>query len=150
MSLDVYLKGENPVARVEGPQIFVREDGQTKRISRQEWDRRFPGQEPIILETDEPGPNVYEANITHNLNKMAEKAGIYEHLWRPDELGLKRASELVDPLTQGLERLRANPEQFKAFNPPNGWGTYEGLVKFVEEYLLACKKFPAAEVIVCR
>jgi hypothetical protein len=29
---------------------------------------------------------VYNANITHNLGKMAEKAGLYETLWRPYRL----------------------------------------------------------------
>ena len=29
---------------------------------------------------------VYCANITHNLNVMAGKAGIYEALWRPYKL----------------------------------------------------------------
>lgn len=28
---------------------------------------------------------LFEANITHNLNKMAKEVGIYEYLWRPDE-----------------------------------------------------------------
>jgi hypothetical protein len=37
---------------------------------------------------------VYDANITHNLGAMAKAAGIYMHLWRPDEIGIKTASEL--------------------------------------------------------
>lgn len=93
-------------------------------------------------------PYVYTADITHNLGKMAGEAGIYKHLWCPEEIGVTRASELIDPLTHGLERLRAEPERFKAFNPQNGWGTYEGLVRFTEDYLLACKAFPTAEVSV--
>lgn len=95
-------------------------------------------------------PLVYEDNITHNLAKMAGEAGINEHLWRPDELGLKLASELIGPLTDGLERLRAETERFKAFNPENGWGAYEDLVKFVAEYLLASREFPTANVGVWR
>lgn len=27
---------------------------------------------------------IFSANITHNLNAMAEAAGIYKHLWRPE------------------------------------------------------------------
>ena len=33
----------------------------------------------------------YSANITHNLGKMAEEAGIYKHLWRPEEIGITKA-----------------------------------------------------------
>jgi hypothetical protein len=93
---------------------------------------------------------VYEANITHNLNTMATEAGIYQHLWRPDELGITQAAELIHPLTVGLQLLISNPKRFKKFNPPNGWGDYEGLCEFVHKYLQACKDYPDAEVRVSR
>lgn len=93
---------------------------------------------------------VYDANITHNLNAMASNAGIYKHLWRPEELGITEAAELLKPLEEGLERLKANPDHFKQFNPPNGWGDYEGLVNFVEEYIEAIKAHPRARVSVWR
>lgn len=94
--------------------------------------------------------SVYENNMTHNLNKMADAAGIYEALWRPGEIGITKASQLIEPLTAGLERLRADPEKFKAYNPSNGWGTYEGLVDFVTSYLAACKEYPDADVTASR
>ncbi len=34
---------------------------------------------------------VYISNVTHNLNKMAGEAGIYEALWRPEEIGITHA-----------------------------------------------------------
>jgi hypothetical protein len=93
---------------------------------------------------------VYTANITHNLAKMAGEAGLYECMWRPDEFGLTIASQLVTPLKRGLALLLSDPERFKAFNPPNGWGCYEGLVDFVERYLAACERYPTAAVRVWR
>jgi len=93
---------------------------------------------------------VYSSNITHNLNKMAEAAGIYEHLWRPEERGISRAKELIEPLTKGLNLLKSNPEQFKKYDSPNGWGLYEHFVPFVERYLEACVSFPSAKVRVWR
>jgi hypothetical protein len=77
---------------------------------------------------------VYDANITHNLGRMAEEAGIYKHLWRPEELGITTASELIEPLTAGLALLKADPVRFEAFNSRNGWGMYEHFVPFVERY----------------
>jgi hypothetical protein len=65
---------------------------------------------------------VYEANITHNLNKMAVEAGIYECLWRPDDIGITKAEQLIEPLTKGLALLKSDPRRFEAFNSPNGWG----------------------------
>lgn len=89
---------------------------------------------------------VYSANITHNLNAMAEAAGIYQHLWRPEEIGITNAAQLIEPLERGLAALRADPAKFQAFNAKNGWGLYEHLVAFVEEYIAACRDNPDAEV----
>jgi hypothetical protein len=38
---------------------------------------------------------VYSDNITHNLGEMADAAGIYKALWRPEEIGITKAAELV-------------------------------------------------------
>lgn len=93
---------------------------------------------------------VWERNMTHNLNKMAEAAGVYQHLWRPDEIGITKAAELIEPLSAGLAKLRADPDHYRAFNPENGWGSYAGLVEFVAQYLGACKADPDAEISVSR
>jgi hypothetical protein len=93
---------------------------------------------------------IFEANITHNLNTMAERAGIYHHLWRPDEIGITKAEQLIGPLTNGLNKLKGDPEHFKRYDSPNGWGTYENLVRFVEKYLAACMDAPDADIEVSR
>lgn len=92
----------------------------------------------------------YDANITHNLGRMAREAGIYEPLWRPDEVGITHARQLIEPLRAGLVRLKANPEHYKQFNPPNGWGSYDRFVPWIEEYLAACESCPDATVSVSR
>lgn len=93
---------------------------------------------------------IYSANITHNLGAMAKAAGIYEHLWLPDEVNIKVASELIAPLTKGLELLKSDPDKFKKFDAENGWGLYIHFVPFVENYLNACIEFPDAEIRVSR
>jgi hypothetical protein len=151
MSLDVslYLKGVQNLPANE-PAIFIRENGQTKQISRAEWDERYPNREPVIVELPSDDSEVFDYNITHNLNKMADEAGIYQHLWRPEELSITKASELIEPLTTGLALLESDPTRFKTFNPENGWGDYEGLVEFVRSYLMACRQYPEAEIYVSR
>jgi hypothetical protein len=152
MSLDVYLTADvPPTAPTDGSGIFVRRNGQTVEMSRAEWDRAFPGQEPVVLTAEaDVDRGVYSANITHNLGKMADAAGIYKHLWRPEEIGIKTANELIEPLAAGVARLRADPAKFEQFNASNGWGLYEHFVPFVEEYLRACKQYPNALVSVSR
>lgn len=93
---------------------------------------------------------IYEDNITHNLNTMAENAGIYMHLWRPEEIGITTAGQLIDPLEAGLCRLLEDPDHFKQFDASNGWGKYKHLVAFVSGYLVACKENPDATVYVSR
>jgi hypothetical protein len=93
---------------------------------------------------------VYEANITHNLALMADASGIYKHLWRPDEIGVRKAGELIAPLRAGLALLKSDPRRFKQYNSKNGWGLYEHFVPFVENYLAACEENPDADVEVSR
>ena len=93
---------------------------------------------------------VYEDNITHNLGKMAEEAGIYKILWRPEEIGAKKAINIIVSLQIGLETLKTDPKRFKQFNAEDGWGKYENFVSFVEKYLVACKENPEAIIEVSR
>jgi len=48
----------------------------------------------VYLEVTKP-TTIFEANITHNLNRMAQAAGIYEALWCPDEIGITKAAQLI-------------------------------------------------------
>lgn len=153
MSLDVYLTIEGEKQEPQPERIFIREDGSIREISREEWNQRFPDREPAVVPADPGGEDdaeVFHANITHNLTKMAREAGIYEQLWRPDEIGITRAEQLITPLVIGLAELNTFPGKFIPLNPSNGWGSYEGLVKFVSDYLNACMKFPKANVRVGR
>lgn len=152
MSLDVYLTAEHMIEAQHEPEsaIYIREDGRTRRISREEWNERFPGREPVVVCAPKETNVVYSANITHNLNTMADRAGIYLHLWRPEEIGISKARQLIKPLRAGLTRLSANEEFYRKFEPENGWGTYSTLVSFVQEYLDACVKYSDASVSVSR
>ena len=96
------------------------------------------------------GGEVYSSNITHNLNRMAEEAGIYKHLWRPEEIGITKAEQLIQPLSDALKEMQADPERFRKFDASNGWGTYPAFMRFVSEYLDACKQNPAAIVSASR
>lgn len=152
MSLDVYLEVDEAIviSKSEG-KIFIRENGKTKEISIEEWQKQNPGREPIILKSKESETNqVYHSNITHNLNTMADACGVYDIVWRPDENGLRYAEQLIEPLETGIANLKSTPMHFKQFNPDNGWGDYDGLVKFLEDYLAACRKYPKAKIRACR
>ena len=150
MSLDVMLINDVNIKKNTSG-IFIREKGQTVEISIEEWNKRRPNIEPVRMpEEDYETKQVYSANITHNLNKMADEAGIYEHLWCPEEIEITVAIQLIEPLSMGLQLLISEPDRFKVLNPDNGWGAYDGLVKFVENYLIACIKYPDSKIEVNR
>ena len=80
----------------------------------------------LYIEVDTGGDKLktvelFDANITHNLGKMAKEAEIYYHLWRPDEIGMKSAGEIVEPLEKGLALMKSDPKRFEKFNASNGW-----------------------------
>jgi len=100
--------------------------------------------------------SVYSDNITHNLGKMAGEVKLsngltlYDVLWRPDEHSLKFAKDISELLDEGWNILLSDPKHFMTFNPDNGWGSYEGLEKFVYKYRNACWDNPDAELSISR
>jgi hypothetical protein len=100
--------------------------------------------------------SVYSGNITHNLNSMAAAVvlsnglTLYQILWRPEEHGLKFARDISDLLDEGWNILLSDPEKYKKYDPPNGWGSYDGLCNFVYRYRNACWDNPDAELRVSR
>jgi hypothetical protein len=150
MSLDLYLHGEpRPIEGATG--IFIRIGGERFEITRAEWDRRHPGREPVTYISDKTETTVvWHRNMTHNLNNMAMEAGLYEALWRPDEVGATHAGMLVGKLEVGLDKLVSAPDKFKSFNPDNGWGNYDQLVDFTRSFLEACRQHPETTVYACR
>lgn len=93
---------------------------------------------------------VYDGNITHNLTTMAEEAQLYGPVWRPEENGITHAKDLTPLLEKGIAELESNPAYYQRFNAGNNWGTYYGFLRFLREYLAACKQWPAALVYASR
>jgi len=96
----------------------------------------------------EENEDVFDCNITHNLCKMAKEAGIYTKLWHPEEEGITKAQEWINPLIMALADMRDRPDHFKKFDAPNGWGTYDDFVPWLQELLDACQAHPDAFIYV--
>lgn len=140
MSLDVYLTYPQEPTRIDRAKILLRDNG-------------FDDVAQLIecyINDDEKREGAYSSNITHNLGRMANEAGIYEHLWRPEEIGITKARQLIEPLREGLRLLQSDRTRFEAFNASNGWGLYEHFVPWVASYLAACEENPDADVHVSR
>jgi hypothetical protein len=99
---------------------------------------------------------VYTANITHNLGAMASEVKLsngltlYDVLWRPDEHSLVYARDIADLLDEGWNILLCDPDHFMTFDPPNKWGSYDGLQNFVYKYRNACWDNPDSTLSISR
>lgn len=51
--------------------------------------------------------------------------------------------EAAGPLSEAVERLKADPEKYRAMNPKNGWGDYESATRFLEHVARACVQLPS-------
>ena len=104
----------------------------------------------ICLECNCCKSELYETNITHNLNKMAHEVDLYYCLWRPEEKNIKKAVQLIKPLKKGIELMKNNPGKYKKYDATNGWGTYDQFLPWLEELLKACEMYPDARIRVSR
>ncbi len=153
----------SPLRPMTGRPVLGRQDVEFSLealAERREWDalngRAFQKTEGgmsydiWVGHSDEPG------NITYNVDAMfalalgEPEAGVRNgadvvfHLKSP---ALKRfvdrpASEAIEPLRAAVARMEADPEAYRALNPPNGWGDYEGALDYLRRFLEACEEKP--------
>lgn len=103
----------------------------------------------IILRTAE-GDSVYEANITHNLTTMADALGMYQAIWRPEEIGIERAGQVIPYLEKGISEMAIYREKYMQYEAENGWGTYAVFLPWLQDYLHACRKYPLSSIEISR
>lgn len=84
MSLDVSLISKTPITK-KRTGVFIRENGKNKELTVEEVIEKFPN--AVVEENEFETECVFDANITHNLNKMAD-ANYYltqARMYRPFE-----------------------------------------------------------------
>jgi len=89
----------------------------------------------------------YDFNITHNVTPMWGEAGVFDALY---ESNGDTAEKYLDVLYKGYVDMLNCPEIYKALNPANGWGTYEGALEFLRKWIEECERHPKAKIHVCR
>lgn len=94
--------------------------------------------------------DVFDYNITHNLSRMALECMLYYPIWRPEEIEIETAKELIPFLEKGLILLKTKRQELVDLEPCNGWGKYQSLVDLVVLYIEACKNNPESKVKVWR
>lgn len=96
------------------------------------------------------GHRLGDWNLTYNLTPMLKAAGFpgwSEVVSERRSDGLLPTGANTVPIFEAvLAELRANPEKYRAMNPPNGWGTYEGAVEVFADYIEKVGPHPDATV----
>lgn len=96
-------------------------------------------------------------NYTHNCNKMMstvleengtklESHWLIGHMGKSwfDALNGKTAPEGSALLRTIIEGMEDDPERFKAMEPPNGWGSYAGVLQILRQMLARSNSYPSA------
>lgn len=75
-------------------------------------------------------------NYTYNVSPMYEKA-MGMTLSDFNNMATKQAIQILE---KGISEMIENKHLYIELNPDNGWGNYEGALKFLQDILKACKK----------
>jgi hypothetical protein len=55
-------------------------------------------------------------------------------------------SEAAGPLAAAVKRMEADPDHYRAMNPPNGWGDYDGALRYLRNLAEACAEHPRCRI----
>lgn len=101
----------------------------------------------LVIKTRSSEFKVWEANITSNLVRMADAAGLYNALWQTsDNDGVTTAEQLTPLLRHAIDSMLENPAYYKVHDNVNNWGTYEEFLPWLKKLLKVCRKFPEAQI----
>ena len=87
------------------------------------------------------GESVYERNYTYNVSPMFYEAMGEGGIRQLDGL---TGAECLEILDSGIEAMAADPDKYRALNPPNGWGDYDSALQMLREMRAACVEYPEA------
>lgn len=93
------------------------------------------------------GPWISEPsrNYTSNVAPMWEAAlgvGLGELIIDKGQ----RAGDMLATLEAGVAAMKADPDRFRAMEPANGWGDFEGALAYLEWMAANCREWPEQPV----
>ena len=108
------------------------------------WDARLVidagAETPTPLEVDYYNSDGFGWSMTWNVSPMYREA--FGHsITALDSLP---APEAAAKMEAALAKMEAEPERYRAMNPPNGWGDYEGAMRVLRQMASVCREYPKA------
>jgi hypothetical protein len=107
---------------------------------------------------------VFDFNLTHNVNEIVERclvaggAGLAKRAAGEEpsyydsrswgRLEGWKAGEVADVISRAVAVSRdpARAAEFRGLQPPNGWGSLDGVQRCFDELLVACRDHPTATI----
>lgn len=89
-------------------------------------------------------------SIGGGLWRMAEQGGFYGYVWRPEEMGVTKASQMAVHLRRAIAWMESHRGDAPMFSGMGGPGSHAELLQSLREYLAACEEFPDADIEVSR
>lgn len=87
---------------------------------------------------------IYEDNVTYNLSKMyykcIDKEKGFEKL---DGMNCKKALPIIN---NAIQDMLNNADEYRKLNPKNGWGSYDGLLKTLQDMRNCCESNPDGKI----
>ena len=82
----------------------------------------------VSVQPDVEYPEMFDRNLTYNVKVMLNRAGI--HPWVLDGLTVKDVRPVIE---NAYMVMFDNPDYFRRFEAPNGWGTYESTMSVITD-----------------
>ena len=83
---------------------------------------------------------IYDTNVTYNLADMYYKCIDKEKGFKKlDGMNCKEALPIIN---RAIQDMLNNANEYRKLNPKNGWGSYEGLLKALQEMRNCCENNP--------
>ena len=82
------------------------------------------------------------SNYTYNVYAMLQLAFADER--GINSMEAEPASACIPYLRQAIRHMEDNKEKCLTYNPPNGWGSYDGCLKWLRNILSHCEQHPLA------
>lgn len=102
----------------------------------------------ISVYVTKPGTEVGDAENGLHVIEVGNYTSNVAPMWR-DALGDVALGNLIDrdgraatlaPLVRaGVERMEADPDRYRAMNPENNWGDYDGALAYLRNLAEACE-----------
>ena len=99
----------------------------------------------LVIDTGGDSPACVDVvgNMTWNVSPMYYDALGDDGLRQLDGM-LSR--DAITILKHAIKKMEDNPDHYRAMNPKNRWGNYEGALEFLRKLLNSCIKHPKTTI----